>query len=181
MASTSDRKQKIKTDICVIGAGSGGLSVAAGAINMGGRVVLIEKGLMGGDCLNTGCVPSKALLAAAKRAHDIRDSQKFGITPQNPQINWLDVRAHVERAIATIAPHDSVERFEGMGVKVIQACAKFISPDQVEAGTYQIKAKYFVVATGSKPKMPDIEDLETIDYLTNETIFKLDQLPQHLV
>jgi pyruvate/2-oxoglutarate dehydrogenase complex dihydrolipoamide dehydrogenase (E3) component len=112
-------------DICVIGAGSGGLTVAAAAASFGVSVVLVEKGKMGGDCLNYGCVPSKALLAAGKQAQALRNGAKFGIAPADPQVNFKAVMAHVASVIAEIAPNDSVERFTALGVQVIQAEAKF--------------------------------------------------------
>ena len=115
--------ERIETDLCIVGAGSAGLSIAAGAAQMGARTVLIERGLMGGDCLNFGCVPSKSLLAAAKAATDWRRGAVFGIDGAAPRIDWSRVRAHVAEVIASIAPHDSVERFEGLGVKVIRAGA----------------------------------------------------------
>ena len=111
---------EIKVDICVIGAGSGGLSVAAGASQMGARVALIERGLMGGDCLNYGCVPSKSLVAAAHTAQGIRDSSRFGVTGGEPVIDFAAVHDHVQGVIAGMAPHDSVERYEGLGVHVIR-------------------------------------------------------------
>ncbi|MDX8403179.1 MAG: FAD-dependent oxidoreductase, partial [Mariprofundaceae bacterium] len=124
----------IKTDICVIGAGSGGLSVAAGASQMGADVVLIEKAEMGGDCLNTGCVPSKALLAAGHVAQNMRESDTFGVKSTEPSVDWAQVNQHVHSVIAAIAPNDSVERFESLGVKVIQAAAQFIDEHTVRAG-----------------------------------------------
>ncbi len=114
---------------CIIGAGSGGLSVAAGAVQMGASVVLIEKGEMGGDCLNTGCVPSKALIAAAHAAHAVRDGQRFGVHAAEPEIRFDEVHAHVHGVIGAIAPHDSVERFEQLGVHVIKAAARFLDRD----------------------------------------------------
>lgn len=158
-------------DLCVIGAGSAGLSVAAGAVQMGASVVLIERGEMGGDCLNAGCVPSKALLAAAKQAEAMRTGAKFGVTPVEPEIDFAAVQAHVQGVIAEIAPHDSQERFEGLGVTVIRAAAKFVGPDAVEAGGRTIRARRFVVATGSRPKAPPIPGLADTPYLTNETLF----------
>src|SRR5690606_7504364 len=130
----------ITADLCVIGAGSGGLSVAAAGAAFGRSVVLIEKHKMGGDCLNYGWVPSKALLAAAKRAHIIRTSGSFGIEPVSPNVDWQGVRDHIRGVIAEIAPNDSVERFTGLGVRVIQASARFISKRVVEAGEYRIRA-----------------------------------------
>jgi pyruvate/2-oxoglutarate dehydrogenase complex dihydrolipoamide dehydrogenase (E3) component len=171
----------IKADLCIIGAGSGGLSVAAGAAQMGAKVVLIEKGKMGGDCLNYGCVPSKSLLAAAHVADVQRGSQAFGIAPVTPQIDFAAVNAHVQDVIAGIAPHDSVERFEDLGVTVIQAAGKFIARDLVEAGDAHIRARRFVVSTGSSAFVPPIPGIEDVDYLANETVFDLTVAPDHLV
>ncbi|MAF49027.1 MAG: FAD-dependent oxidoreductase [Rhodospirillales bacterium] len=173
--------ESIKTDICVIGAGSGGLTVAAVAAQLGADTVLIERGAMGGDCLNTGCVPSKALLAAAHRAGDIRGAGAFGITAGAPQISGPGVNAHVIGAIAKIAPHDSVERFEAFGVRVIEAEARFTGPAEVAAGDRRIRARRFVIATGSSPLLPPIEGLVDTPYLTNENLFQLTEVPDHLI
>ena len=170
----------IQTDICVIGAGSGGLSVAAGAVQMGARVVLIEAGEMGGDCLNTGCVPSKALIAAAKAAEAQRRGFA-GIASVEPKIDYAAVKDHVAAVIAEIAPVDSQERFEGLGCTVIRAFARFTSPREVEAGGQVIRARRFVIATGSRPFVPQIMGVETTPFLTNETIFTLRQRPDHLL
>ena len=161
----------IETDICIIGAGSGGLSVAAGAVQMGARVVLIEKGAMGGDCLNTGCVPSKALLAAGHIAQNQRDATPFGIAAIEPKIDWQAVNKHVHDVIAAIAPNDSVERFRNLGVEVIQGEARFVNTHTVRVNEDRIRAKYFVIATGSSPFVPPIEGLADVDYFTNENIF----------
>lgn len=174
-------KNRIKTDICVIGGGSGGLSVAAGAVQMGARVVLVEGGLMGGDCLNYGCVPSKALIAAAKHAHAMTSGAPFGITPVSPEVDYAAAKDHVAKVIASIAPNDSVARFEGLGVKVIQAYGKFISKRKLKAGNMVIKARRFVIATGSSPLVPPIPGLAAVPYLTNETIFELRKCPDHLI
>ncbi len=168
-------------DICVIGGGSGGLSVAAGAAQMGAKVVLVERARMGGDCLNTGCIPSKALIAAAHRAHAMRDSEKFGIASVKPEVRFENVYRHVHGVIAAIAPHDSVERFSGLGVKVISAEARFLQPDLLAAGDTLIRARRFVIATGSRPVIPPIDGLSDCDYLTNETIFELQERPDHLI
>jgi pyruvate/2-oxoglutarate dehydrogenase complex dihydrolipoamide dehydrogenase (E3) component len=148
---------------------------------MGAKVVLIEKHKMGGDCLNTGCVPSKALLAAAHSAQTIRDSARFGVEGQAPEIDFQAVHDHVYGVIAAIAPNDSVERFEGLGVRVIKEAARFTGPDEVVAGDYTVRAKRFVVATGSRPAAPPIDGLAEVDYLTNETIFDLTVGPEHLI
>lgn len=171
----------IHTDICVIGAGSGGLSVAAGASQMGANVVLIEKAAMGGDCLNTGCVPSKAMLASGHVAQSMREAKPFGVLSNAPTIDWAAVHKHVHDVIAAIAPNDSVERFEGLGVKVIQAAAEFIDGKTVQAGDVQVKAKYFVLATGSSAFVPPIEGLDGIDYFTNENIFDNKEQIDHLI
>ncbi|MGY6410559.1 MAG: dihydrolipoyl dehydrogenase family protein [Alkalilacustris sp.] len=173
--------ETIRTDICVIGAGSGGLSVAAGAVQMGARVVLVEGAEMGGDCLNHGCVPSKALIAAAHAAHAMGAGGPFGIAPVAPQIDHAAVRAHVAATIAAIAPHDSQERFEGLGVRVLRHWARFNGPREVTAGPVRIRARRFVIATGSKPAIPPVPGLDQVGYLTNETIFALRQRPFHLI
>lgn len=168
-------------DICVIGAGSGGLSVAAAAAAFGVPVVLIEKGKMGGDCLNYGCVPSKALIAAAKQAHLMRHADKFGIGAVEPDIDFRKVHDHVHGVIEAIAPNDSAARFGALGVHVISAEARFRDERTVVAGDFEIRARRFVVATGSSPLIPRIEGLDGIDYLTNESVFDLTRLPGHLV
>ncbi|WP_426033324.1 dihydrolipoyl dehydrogenase family protein [Cypionkella sp. TWP1-2-1b2] len=172
--------ERISTDICIIGAGSGGLSVAAGAAQMGARVVLIEGASMGGDCLNYGCVPSKALLAAGRAAQVIRLGAA-GVQGAEPQIDFAAVKAQVAAVIAQIAPMDSQERFEGFGVQVIRAYARFTGPREVEAGGKIIRARRFVIATGSHPAIPELPGLEAIPYLTNETIFAQTARPEHLL
>ncbi len=172
---------RITTDLCVIGAGSGGLTLAAGAVQMGARVVLVEGGQMGGDCLNSGCVPSKALLAAAKAVQAMRDGAGFGVAPVEPQADFAAVQDHVARTIAAIAPQDSQARFEGLGVRVVRAWGRFLSPAELQAGEDVIVARRFVIATGSRPRIPDIPGLAAVEYLTNETIFALRQRPEHLV
>lgn len=173
--------ERLRTDICVIGAGSGGLSVAAGAVQMGARVVLIEGAEMGGDCLNHGCVPSKALIAAATAAQAQRAGAALGIAPALAEVDFAAVKDHVARTIATIAPHDSQERFEGLGVRVIRDWASFTSPSEVEAGGCRIRARRFVIATGARPVLPPIPGIEAVPVLTNETIFALRDCPAHLL
>ncbi len=173
--------REIKADICVIGAGSGGLSVAAGASRMGAECVLIEGGKMGGDCLNYGCIPSKALLAAARHAEAGRRGVRFGVGGGEPAIDFARVHDHVHDVIAQIAPHDSVDRFEGLGVTVIQAHGRFTGPRRVEAGEVAVDARRFVIATGSRPAIPPVPGLGSVPYLTNETIFELTEAPEHLV
>ena len=174
-------EQKIKTDLLVIGAGSGGLSVAAAAVQMGADVVLLEGHKMGGDCLNFGCVPSKALLSAAKAAQAFRAADAFGTKSQDPQVDYQAALSHVADIITTIESHDSQERFEALGVKVIREYGSFISHREVEAGSYRIKARRIVIATGSSAFVPSIKGLEDVPYLTNETLFELQNTPSHLV
>ncbi|MEM8751805.1 MAG: FAD-dependent oxidoreductase [Pseudomonadota bacterium] len=168
-------------DLCVIGGGSGGLSVAAGAVQMGASVVLIEGHKMGGDCLNYGCVPSKALLAAGKAAHAMTAGAPFGVASTTPDVDFAAAKDHVRAVIASIEPHDSVERFEGLGCTVIQAMGKFVGPDEVEADGKRIRARRFVVATGSRPWTPPIPGLDDVGYFTNETIFDLRERPARLL
>jgi hypothetical protein len=174
-------REDMKFDIAVIGAGSAGLSVAAAAAQFGQSVILFEKGEMGGDCLNSGCVPSKALLAAAKAAEAHRTSDGFGIAGHEPGVDFAAVMAHVQRVIAAIAPHDSQARFETLGVKVVRAAAKFIGPQTLEAGGDTYEARRIVIATGSRAAVPPVEGLEAVPFFTNETIFRNTTLPSHLI
>lgn len=168
-------------DIAVIGAGAGGLTVAAAAARLGQQVVLFERSTMGGDCLNTGCVPSKALLAAAGRAQAMRQARQLGITPVEPEIDFQAVQRHVHGVIDAIAPHDSAERFEALGVSVVAAEARFLDTRTLEADGRQFTARRVVIATGSRPAVPDIPGLADVPYLTNETIFSITELPRHLI
>jgi len=173
--------ERIAADLCVIGAGSGGLTVAAGASQLGWKTVLIEHRRMGGDCLNFGCVPSKALLAAAKRAAAARENAAFGLEAAAPRVDFGAVMDHVHRVIATIEPADSQARFEGLGVRVIRAFGRFTGTDTVEAGDVSVTARRIVIATGSSPATPPIPGLEAAPFLTNETIFENRTLPEHLI
>jgi pyruvate/2-oxoglutarate dehydrogenase complex dihydrolipoamide dehydrogenase (E3) component len=171
---------RIETDICVIGAGSGGLSVAAGAVQMGARVVLVEGHLMGGDCLNFGCVPSKALIAAAKKAEAVRRGG-FGVTGREPEVDYAAAQGHVAEVIAAIAPMDSEARFTGLGCIVIRDWARFVSRREIVAGGKTVTARRFVIATGSRPVVPPIPGIEGVEVLTNETLFALRERPEHLL
>ena len=171
----------IDTDLCVIGGGSGGLSIAAGAAQMGARTVLFEGHRMGGDCLNYGCVPSKAMLAAGKAAQQMRQAHKFGIKSVEPEVDFAAVQAHIQDVIAQIAPMDSVERFTGLGVHVIQEQARFTGPYEVTGGDHIVRARRFVIATGSVPFIPPIPGLSEIPYFTNETVFANTERPDHLL
>jgi len=173
--------RRFAPDLCVIGAGSGGLAVAAGAAQMGAEVVLVERGAMGGDCLNFGCVPSKSLLATARLANLWRRSSELGISYTRPRVDFAAVADGVQRVIAEIAPNDSVERFEALGVRVLHAEARFTGPRTVCAGDAEIRPRRFVIATGSRPATPPIRGLRDVPYLTNETVFANRRLPEHLI
>jgi len=168
-------------DLCVIGAGAGGLAVAAGAVQMGAAVVLVERGQMGGDCLNYGCIPSKSLIAAARRADAWRGADALGIHYAPPRVDFAEIGASIDRVIARLAPHDSAERFEGLGVTVIRAEGRFADSRTMRAGDATIRPRRFVIATGSAPLIPAIPGLDAVPYLTNETIFANRDLPEHLI
>ncbi|MGQ7793971.1 dihydrolipoyl dehydrogenase family protein [Faunimonas sp. B44] len=180
--------ETLTPDICVVGAGSAGLSVAAGAAAFGEDVVLVEKGRMGGDCLNTGCVPSKALIAAAARVKAGREAARFLVPPASPRgiagepaVDMAAVMGHVRSAIEAIAPHDSVERFTRLGVRVVPAEARFADAATLIAGDLTIRPRRFVLATGSRPFVPPVPGLADVAHLTNETLFDLTELPRHLL
>jgi pyruvate/2-oxoglutarate dehydrogenase complex dihydrolipoamide dehydrogenase (E3) component len=168
-------------DICIIGAGSAGLTVAAAAAAFGVSVILIEKGRMGGDCLNTGCVPSKALVAAARDAQTIREAGRFGIKPAEPQVNFAAMMEHVKGVIEAIEPNDSIERFTGLGVMVLRGAARFTDRRTVAVSDKEIRARRFVIATGTRPAVPPIPSLDTVPFLTNETVFELKRQPGRLI
>jgi pyruvate/2-oxoglutarate dehydrogenase complex dihydrolipoamide dehydrogenase (E3) component len=167
-------------DLCVVGAGSAGLSVAAGAAQLGARVVLIERDKMGGECLNTGCVPSKSLLASAKAAQAVRDAKYFGVDAV-PMIDFKRVHEYVRSVINTIAPHDSIERFQRLGVQVIRGEARFTDQRSIAVNGKTIRARRVVIATGSEPALPDVPGIDKVPFWTNETIFDNNVLPQHLI
>jgi pyruvate/2-oxoglutarate dehydrogenase complex dihydrolipoamide dehydrogenase (E3) component len=148
---------------------------------MGADVVLLEDHKMGGDCLNYGCVPSKALIAAGKQAHVMRNGEKFGVKNVAPTVDYAAAKDHVRSVIATIEPVDSQERFEGLGVRVIRERGHFIDENTVKAGEHEITARRIVVATGSSPFVPPIPGLENVPYLTNESLWDLRELPKHLL
>jgi pyruvate/2-oxoglutarate dehydrogenase complex dihydrolipoamide dehydrogenase (E3) component len=168
-------------DVVVIGAGAAGLSTAAISAGLGLKVALVERGVMGGDCLNYGCVPSKALLAAAHAAASARRAGRFGIRLPEPEIDWQALRAHVRGAIDAIAPTDSEARFRGMGVEVIRAPAHFVAPDTIEVAGRRLSFRRCVIAAGSQAIVPDIPGLGPVPWLTNETIFDLEDPPGHLL
>lgn len=167
-------------DLVVLGGGTGGLVSALIAAAAGARVALIERERTGGDCLWTGCVPSKALLAAAELAHRMRHAGSVGLSPTQPDIDFAAVMAHVHGARQTIAPQDSPERLRLEGVEVIEADG-FPEPGVVAAGGRQLRYRVAIVATGSQPMLPPIDGLDAVDPLTNETLWDLEELPRRLV
>lgn len=170
-----------KADLVVIGAGSGGLSVAAGAAQLGLKVVLFEKGEMGGDCLNYGCVPSKALIAAAAAAHEARHVGRLGVVTGPVSVDFAWAMDHVRAAIAAIAPNDSQARFEGFGARVVREPARFEDSRTVVSDSIGVRARKIVVATGSRAVVPPIDGLESVPFLTNETVFSLTDRPERLI
>ncbi len=166
-----DSKGTGKYNVVVIGAGTAGLVTAAGTAGLGGRVALIERNKMGGDCLNFGCVPSKALISSARLTQSIREAQKWGLKKQEPQFDFGEVFDRMRARRAKIAPNDSQERFESLGVDVFRGEAHFISPHEVEVDGQKLRAKNFVIATGSRARIPKIEGIDQVPYFTNETIF----------
>jgi pyruvate/2-oxoglutarate dehydrogenase complex dihydrolipoamide dehydrogenase (E3) component len=172
--------EALSPDICVVGAGSAGLTVAGAAAAFGVSVVLVERARMGGECLNTGCVPSKALIAAARHVQAIREAPSFGVSAGEPEVDFAAVMAHVRKAIAVIEPNDSAERFTGLGVVVLRGAARFRDRQTMIVGSTQIRARRFVLATGSRPAIPPIPGLEQLPHLTNESVFDLPRRPGHL-
>lgn len=172
---------RLECEVCIIGAGSAGLSVAAGLAQLGLRTILIEQAEMGGECLNTGCVPSKALLAAAKASYRGDAAEVPGVSGAPASVDFAAVKSGVLDVIAAIAPKDSVRRFEGLGVTVLKRTAMFIDSRTVRAGDDTVRAHRFVVATGSKPAVPALPGLSADKILTNETIFTLRETPSHLL
>lgn len=170
----------IDTDICVIGGGAAGLSVASTAALLGVPVVLIERHRLGGECLYHGCVPSKALIAAADLAHTVKDGKPAGIDFRTPYIDGATVMQRVRGVIDDIAPMDSIERYRALGVRIILGEARFTGPREVSAGDTKVRARRFVIATGSRPAIPDIPGLIHTPYLTTETAFDLTELPSRL-
>ena len=159
--------RKTDYDLCIIGGGAAGLVTAAGAASLGAKVLLIEKHRLGGDCLYTGCVPSKTIIHSAQVAHTIKDSQRFGISAQLDVIDQSKVMQRVAEVIKTIEPNDSPERFRAMGVELVFAEAQFIAKDRLIVDGREITARKFVLATGSRPSIPPISGLGSVNYFTH--------------
>lgn len=178
--------EELKAELCVIGAGAAGLAVAEAAAALGVTVVLIEKGRMGGEHLNTGCVPSKAMLAAGRRAEAFRASAAFGIEPAKPAIAFDEINDHVHRIIHAVGANSSKERLGALHVRVLQGEARFLDSRTVAVGKgedvqYEVTARRFVIATGSKPVVPEISGIDQCPYFTSETVFEARERPKHLI
>ena len=168
-------------DLAVIGAGAAGLSVTAGAAQLGVKVVLIERDRMGGDCLNIGCVPSKAMLSASHAARHAREAGRFGVFLGEPRIDWDAVQAHVHGVIASIAPTDSEARFRALGATVMRGEARFTAPDTLSVDGRTLTARRIVIAAGSRAAVPEVIGLREAGFLTNATLFDLTERPAHLL
>jgi pyruvate/2-oxoglutarate dehydrogenase complex dihydrolipoamide dehydrogenase (E3) component len=178
----NEKKGEGTYNVIVIGAGTAGLVTAAGTAGLGGRVALVERKLMGGDCLNFGCVPSKALISSARIVQQIRDAEKWGLDRQSPHFAFEKVFERMRARRAKIAPNDSQERFESLGVDVFRGEARFVSPQEVEINGRKLRAKNFVIATGSRYALPKIEGIDKVPYFTNETIFdELKEKPESMI
>ena len=167
-------------DLVIIGGGSGGLVVASAAAQLKAKVALVEKNKLGGDCLWYGCVPSKSLIHAARVAYEVKNGSRYGIYTNSPEINFAEANGHVQKVIAAIEPHDSPERFEGLGVEVIFGSGQFIDKKTFEVNGRKLKARNFVISTGSRPAIPPVPGLKEAGYLTNEQVFSLSERPDSL-
>jgi pyruvate/2-oxoglutarate dehydrogenase complex dihydrolipoamide dehydrogenase (E3) component len=168
-------------NLVVIGAGTAGLVCAAGAAGLGAKVALVERHLMGGDCLNVGCVPSKAVIRAARVAAAVRDAGAFGVkVPEGLRIDFGQAMERMRRLRASIAPHDSVERFKAMGIDVFIGEGRFVGTHAVDVAGERLAFKKAVIATGARAAAPPIDGLDTVSYLTNESVFSLTELPKRL-
>jgi pyruvate/2-oxoglutarate dehydrogenase complex dihydrolipoamide dehydrogenase (E3) component len=179
--SQQDMPQEIRPDFCVIGAGAGGLTAAAAAAAFGSNVVLIEKNGMGAAARYGGALPAQALIAAAERAHAVRTAQRFGVKTVRFGVDFAAVRARVQEVVAASAPLRARERFAGMGVRVIEGTGRFVDRETVAVNEIAVKARRFIIATGSSPELPPIPGLADGACLTSETIFDLDECPRHLI
>src|SRR5438874_11936781 len=169
-------------NVIVIGAGTAGLVTAAGTASLGGRVALVERHLMGGDCLNFGCVTSKALISSARLVQQIRQSGNWGLGHNEPEFEFSEVMARMRARRAIIAPNDSQERFKSLDVDVFRGQARFLSPHEVEVEGQKLRATNFVIATGSRAAIPPIDGIESVPYFTNETIFdRLNERPASMI
>jgi len=172
---------KFDHNVAVIGAGSAGLVSSYICSAVKAKVVLIEKNKMGGDCLNTGCVPSKALIRSAKILSYIQNHKRYGIHTANAEFEFSEIMDRVHSVISKVEPHDSVERYTKLGVDCIKGSAKIISPHEVEVNGKILTAKNIIIATGARPTIPNIKGLDKINFLTTDTVWNLRELPKRLI
>jgi pyruvate/2-oxoglutarate dehydrogenase complex dihydrolipoamide dehydrogenase (E3) component/uncharacterized membrane protein YdjX (TVP38/TMEM64 family) len=175
------RPREFDTNLVVIGAGSAGLVAALIAATLRARVTLIEKHRMGGDCLNTGCVPSKAILRSAAVAADMARATEFGLAPVELRVDFRQVMERVQRAIASIEPHDSVERFTSLGVDCVAGQARIVSPWEVEVNGEVLRTRHIIIASGARARVPEIPGLEHLDYLTSDNLWDIREQPRQLL
>ncbi|MCP5121668.1 MAG: FAD-dependent oxidoreductase [Pseudomonadales bacterium] len=175
------RPRRFDTNVIVIGAGSAGLVAALIAATVKAKVTLVERHKMGGDCLNTGCVPSKALIRSARIADYARRAPEFGLEPMAVKVNFRQVMERVQAVVKTIEPHDSVERFTSLGVDCMQGDARILSPWEVAVDGRTLTARSIIIASGARPRVPAIPGLDTLDYLTSDTVWELREAPAHLL
>ena len=176
-----EKPKSFDRDMVVIGAGSGGLVSSYIAAAVKAKVSLIERHKMGGDCLNTGCVPSKALIRSAKLMNNIEHSEKYGVQQASGEIDFAKTMQRVHEVIAKIEPHDSVERYTGLGVDVIEGEGRITSPWTVEVNGRTLTTRNIVIATGASPFVPPIEGIDTVEYLTSDTLWQLQTQPKRLI
>jgi len=176
-----ERPKEFDTNLVVIGAGSAGLVAALIAATLKAKVTLIERHKMGGDCLNTGCVPSKSLLRSAHVAREMRRAPEFGLAPVEVGVRFPEVMERVQAKIAAIEPHDSVERFTSLGVDCVAGDARIVSPWEVEVNGERITTRHIVIASGARARVPDLPGLEELDYLTSDTLWDIRELPRRLL
>lgn len=181
LARQFDRPSRFDRDIVVIGGGSAGLVASYIAAAVRARVTLVEREKMGGDCLNTGCVPSKALIRAAKSAVEVRHASRFGIEVDEPRINFQKVMGHVQDAIREVEPHDSPERYEGLGVEVVKGEAVLVDPWRVRIGEHELTTRHVIIASGARPRIPPLPGIDEITVLTSDNLWQLSALPERLV
>ena len=175
------KSKKFDRNLIVLGAGSAGLVSAYIAATAKAKVTLIEKNKMGGDCLNTGCIPSKAFIRSAKFLADTKRAKAFGFQSATVQFEFSEIMQRVQHIIATVAPHDSIQRYTQLGVECITGNAKIISPWEVAVNDQILTTRSIIIATGAQPTIPDIIGIESIDYYTSDTIWNLRTLPKKLV
>lgn len=179
------KPERFDRDIVVIGAGAAGLVASYIAAAVRARATLVERERMGGDCLNTGCVPSKALIRAARSVREVRRAGRYGVRVAEPEVDFAAVMGHVHGAIEAIAPHDSVERYQGLGVEVLGGEARLASPWEVEVTTPEgqrtLTTRHVIIASGARPRVPELPGIDAVEVLTSDSLWQLDALPEHLV